>query len=168
MLRHHFIISIIISIFFSFASLAQGDEIKLGLVESPQEHEYKVGVNFEYIFSEKYTKFEFRPHIGVNINTFGYTSALYTGIVFDKIFENKTFIEASLGFAIHNGKLKRSDQKRGRTLGSRLLFRESLSLGYYLSKNKSVSIFIDHISNANLAPPNHGITNIGLRFGYQF
>ena len=156
---------------FSFASLfvdvqqSVAYDVRLGLVQSPQEHENNVGVNAELIFPESYTRFELRPHVGVNINTTGYTSAIYTGMLVSRKYAEKYLLEASLGFSMHNGRIKRSQARKGRVLGSRLLFRESLSLGYFYNKSDTVSLFIDHISNANIAPPNHGITNLGVRFG---
>ena len=48
------------------------------------------------------------------------------------------------------------------------LFRESLELGYQLTPNVSVSGFVDHMSNANLAPHSAGITDAGARLGFKF
>ena len=53
-------------------------------------------------------------------------------------------------------------------LGSTFLFRESLELGYQINPVVSVSAILDHISNANLAKRNAGITNAGARFGVKF
>jgi len=48
------------------------------------------------------------------------------------------------------------------------LFRESVELGYQLTPNLSVSGFVDHMSNANLAPRNAGLTDAGARLGFKF
>jgi lipid A 3-O-deacylase len=53
-------------------------------------------------------------------------------------------------------------------LGSRILFRESAELGYAVTPRVNVSGFLDHISNANLAPRNAGITSAGARLGFKF
>ena len=53
-------------------------------------------------------------------------------------------------------------------LGSTALFRESVELGYQLTPSVSVSGFVDHMSNANLAPHNAGITDAGARLGFKF
>ena len=87
-------------------------------------------------------------------------------MLFSRRYATNIMFEVGLGFAVHNGKLKKVKKKKGRTLGSRLLFRESLSLGLLYNETDSVSLFIDHVSNANLAPPNHGITNLGVRLGF--
>ena len=55
-----------------------------------------------------------------------------------------------------------------KNLGSRILFRESLELGYQVNPVVSVSAILDHISNANLAPHNAGITSAGARIGFRF
>jgi hypothetical protein len=48
------------------------------------------------------------------------------------------------------------------------LFRESLELGYQLTPNMSISGFLDHMSDANLAPKNAGLTDAGARLGFKF
>ena len=59
----------------------------------------------------------------------------------------------------------RPDRKK---LGSTALFRESVELGYQLTPTVSVSGFVDHMSNADLAPHNAGITDAGARLGFKF
>lgn len=145
-------------------------EIKLGILRSPQKHEKGENVNFEYIggiFSEKYNA---APIFGVSKNLTGCTSSFYTGIFFKKVLADFFLIEGSLGVAIHDGPLNKKEalQKHGRVFGSRLLFRESFGLGFVFQNQNNISLFIDHISNANLAPPNHGLTNLGIRYGIVF
>ncbi len=68
---------------------------------------------------------------------------------------------------MNDGKISTRDPKR-KSLGSHILFKEGVDLGYQLNDVVSVAVFIDHISNAGLANRNEGITNGGLRFGYKF
>jgi hypothetical protein len=49
-----------------------------------------------------------------------------------------------------------------------VLFHLSLELGYQFTPTFSISAFIDHMSNADLANHNAGITNAGARFGVKF
>ena len=77
------------------------------------------------------------------------------------------FATLAVGGAIHDGKLDTTDPKR-KSLGSRILFREGVDLGYRFNEHISVSAFVDHISNANLAHRNEGLTNGGMRLGYRF
>jgi hypothetical protein len=106
------------------------------------------------------------PHIGASINNKGYTSNLYTGLTWQADFDNTFLVEVSLGISVNNAKRKISKKRRG--LGSNLLFRESLSLGYKLSQIHLISLMIDHISSADIAKPNPGLTDIGIRYGYKF
>ncbi len=77
------------------------------------------------------------------------------------------FLEATFGFGIHNGEVEKLQQRR-RALGTRFLFRESLSLGVMIQEKHSVAVIIDHLSNAGLGKFNPGLTNLGMRYGYKF
>ena len=118
-----------------------------------------------------------RPHIGADINTAGATSDGYFGLTWGITliqnlfgFGDGVFANGSLGGAIHDGSpLTGATQPPGhKLLGSRILFRESAELGYQINPAFSVSAILDHISNANLAPRNAGITSAGARFGFKF
>jgi len=118
-----------------------------------------------------------RPHIGADINTDGNTSDGYFGLTWgimliQNLFNpgDGIFVNGSLGGAVHDGSpLTGSVSPPGRKLlGSRILFRESAELGYAITPTINVSGFLDHISNANLAPRNAGITSAGARFGFKF
>lgn len=115
-----------------------------------------------------------RPHIGADINTSGNTSDGYFGLTWGiMLIQNLfgvgdgIFANGSLGGAVHDGHLLTAPPDRKR-LGSRVLFRESLELGYQVNPVVSVSAILDHISNANLAPRNAGITSAGARIGFRF
>jgi lipid A 3-O-deacylase len=77
------------------------------------------------------------------------------------------FANGSLGGAVHDGHTTSAPPDRKR-LGSTILFRESAEIGYQFTPQVNVSAFLDHISNANLAPRNAGITSAGARFGFKF
>ncbi len=53
-------------------------------------------------------------------------------------------------------------------LGSRVLFHEYVEVGFRATPVLSLSVFLDHMSNADLARHNAGMTNIGLRTGFKF
>jgi lipid A 3-O-deacylase len=115
-----------------------------------------------------------RPHIGADINTSGNTSDGYFGLTWGiMLIQNLfgagdgIFANGSLGGAVHDGHLLNAPPDRKR-LGSRILFRESVELGYQVNPVVSVSAILDHISNANLAPRNAGITSAGARVGFRF
>jgi lipid A 3-O-deacylase len=115
-----------------------------------------------------------RPHIGGDINTSGNTSYGYFGLTWgimliQNLFRSGDgiFANGSLGGAVHDGHLNTAPPDR-KKLGSRILFRESLELGYQITPAISVSAILDHISNANLASHNAGITSAGARIGFRF
>ncbi len=118
-----------------------------------------------------------RPHIGADINTAGNTSDGHFGLTWGwtllpSLFGGgAVFANGSLGGAVHDGftGTKTSVAPPGRKLlGSQVLFRESAELGYQITPIVSISALLDHISNANLAPRNAGITSAGARLGFKF
>ncbi len=115
-----------------------------------------------------------RPHLGISANTSGYTSQAYFGaswawtLVHNVVSQGDgLFAGFSLGGALNDGKL-RSQSPNRKSLGSHLLFRESLEGGYQFNSPFSLSVYADHISNAGLAKKNQGETNAGMRVGYKF
>ncbi len=73
-----------------------------------------------------------RPHLGLSVNSSGDTSQAYMGLTWEWRFWRNWFIDFSLGGSIHAAKktTTRIDRKK---LGCRVLFRESLELGYIFS-----------------------------------
>ena len=138
------------------------DEVKLGALGHDlgflgHHLEKGVDVNLEMLFTPPDILSVIgspRPHIGADINTSGNTS-------------DGVFINGSLGGAVHDGYIDSGPANR-KLLGSRVLFRESAELGYQLTPTINVSVLLDHISNANLAPRNAGITSAGARVGFKF
>lgn len=108
-----------------------------------------------------------RPHVGVAVNTQGDTSQLYAGLSWTFEPVEHLLFEFSLGGSVHNGTLSSSDPTE-KQLGSRALFRESLSLGYRIDAHNAVMVSFDHESNAGLASHNAGLNNLGIRWGYRF
>ena len=154
------------------------NEARIGIlkhdVKSRFKHSYEKGYDInletlwktpEYIFFTKI--FSPRPHIGASINTDKGTDQFYLGLTWRLDFFKYLFIEGTFGGEIHTGRLNKQT-KHKQNLGSRLLFRESISLGYQFLENNSISIILDHASNASLAEKNSGLTNLGLRYGYSF
>lgn len=166
------------------AALADGiiDEIDGGL----SAHDVALGVdhkeggvdfNGEALFTSPdflHAIFAPRPHLGVMINSDGKNSFGYFGLTWTAIFlqdilapTDNIYGGLGLGGAVHDGPNVSFDPDH-KGLGSRALFHESLELGYRTTMRWSVSIFLDHVSNADLAPHNPGVTDIGLRTGYKF
>ncbi len=162
------------------------DEIKLGVLGHDVgflTHHVESGadINIEMLFTPP-DVLRFigspRPHIGADINTAGNTSNGYFGLTWgitliQSLFGagDGVFANGSLGAAIHDGfeGTTASVPPPGRKLlGSAVLFRESLELGYQITPAVSVSALLEHISNANLAGRNAGITSAGARLGVKF
>jgi lipid A 3-O-deacylase len=154
------------------------EEIRVGALRHDvkswlkQRHEKGYDVNLEYLFATPCNEFfdmifSPRPHVGTSINTWGGTSQFYAGVTWHVDFLSCWFVEVNFGGETHNGNLKHYSKKR-KALGSRLLFREGISLGFQFCTHHSLSILWDHASNAKLALPNPGITSFGVRYGYLF
>lgn len=108
-----------------------------------------------------------RPHLGISVNTQGDTSQIYAGLTWTYEPTLRIFVDFSFGGSVNNGKRDTLEMDR-KSLGSHVLFRESLSLGYRIDEHNSISVAFDHESNANLANRNEGLNNLGIRWGYRF
>jgi lipid A 3-O-deacylase len=158
------------------------DEVKFGVLAHDvalfDEHvENGADINFEALLtSPDFLGFigSPRPHLGGSVNTAGNTSVGYFGLTWGiTLLENLwasgdgVFVNGSLGGALQNGYTNTAPPGR-KTLGTTALFRESLELGYRVTPTLSVSAYLDHMSNANLAAQNAGLTDAGIRFGLKF
>ena len=126
--------------------------------------------NFEVLFtSPSWLKWIWapRPHVGLSVNSSGDTSQAYLGLTWEWRFWRNWFFDFSLGGSVHDGK-KTTNRVDRKELGCRVLFRESLDLGYIFAEKHSVSAFLDHISNANICDANEGLETVGIRYGYRF
>lgn len=124
-----------------------------------------------------------RPVIGVSINSEGKTHTFYTGFSWAKQFQTGLFFNFVLGGTYHTGNLEQATRQCAPgegcslsgnrayvdtaepTLGSAVLFREALDLGYRLGPH-GVSLFVAHISNAGLDNDNDGINFVGMRYSF--
>src|ERR1700752_1722466 len=158
------------------------DEFKFGVLSHDiglfDKHvESGSDINFEILFTPP----EFfrvigspRPDLGGTLNTAGNTNDGYFGLTWGiTLIQNlfgwggSVFANGTLGGALQDGYTNSAPPDR-KKLGSTALFRESVELGYQLTPNLSVSGFVDHMSNANLAPHNAGLTEAGARLGFKF
>jgi lipid A 3-O-deacylase len=159
------------------AEMALGPEIRGGV----QAHdvgffggakENGVDINLEYLFGSLEGSFfkaigSPRPHIGLSVNTSGDTSQAYAGLSWQYTVYGPYFIGGSVGLSLNNGKTETRELDR-KELGSHVLFRESVEIGVRILPQHSLSIMLDHISNARLFDHNEGMETIGLRYGYRF
>ncbi len=108
-----------------------------------------------------------RRDLGIKLNTKDETNQVYGGLTWTYDVTNLLFGDFSFGPDYHDGNLNKSDHQR-KALGSPVLFREALSAGLRLDPVNSISLMVDHISNAGLAKYNGGMEDIGIRYGYHF
>jgi lipid A 3-O-deacylase len=109
-----------------------------------------------------------RPMIGTTINFEGNTSKAYAGARWQwERPSSNMFFALGLAVAVHNGETFSSDPE-DKQLGRRVLFHDSIELGYRFDAHRSVSLFYEHISNASTADKNQGLDTLGVRYGYRF
>lgn len=113
-----------------------------------------------------------RPHIGFSANTEGYTSQGYFGLTWTTMLYRDVLrpgdgirFDFFFGGSVNDGKhvTNASDRK---SLGGNLLFRVGGEIGYQIDPRWSVSLFLDHESNAGSARANEGMNSLGLRLGF--
>ena len=151
------------------------DEVRWGVMAHDVgvfggEHERGVDIDAEMLFDSPQflaPLWSPRPHVGVSVNSVGDTSQAYAGVTWTWDATDWLFLDFSLGGALHNGELE-SDRIDRVSLGARVLFRESVSIGVRLGERSTVSVMLAHISNANLAEHNEGLDTFGIRWGYRF
>ncbi|UCE82011.1 MAG: acyloxyacyl hydrolase [Deltaproteobacteria bacterium] len=152
-------------------------EIRVGVLAHDVNHlwsgtrkEGGVDINGEIIFgrpSFSLLSGSVRPNFGASINTEGDTSKIYGGILWEVETKSGIFFDLGVGIAVHNGELDTDDEDQ-KSLGSSVLFRIPIEIGYSITEHHRISILFDHISNAHLADPNEGLDTLGLRYGYRF
>ena len=157
-------------------------EIKTGIAAHDvgvfgRQKEDGLDSSFEFLFRKiNYNLFWLgtpRPHIGANINMGDDTSQAYTGLTWTYKLPKRMFFNFSWGLSYHNGDTIHSannvktDKKE---LGSSLLFREAVELGWNFYGKDSISLRLDHISNAGLwgEDANEGLDTFGIFYGYRF
>lgn len=106
-----------------------------------------------------------RPVIGGTLSTENRTHYGYADLRWEALWD-KVFFGIGLGGAIHDGELSRD--RKNKDLGSRLLFHIPAELGYQFTPRNRISLYFEHISNADLADPNPGMDSIGLRLSHRF
>ena len=140
---------------------AQAQDIRMGILAHDvaplwgnERIEGGMDVNVEAIFGKGIV----RPSIGVAVNSHGDTSRAYSGVVIGAGYRS-VFADISCGLAAVVG--------AKRSLGSVVLFRIAAEIGYRWGVH-SISLMLDHVSNAGLAEHNAGLDVLGLRYGYRF
>lgn len=109
-----------------------------------------------------------RPHVGGLANFDGDgTSFGYAGLTWHYNLSQTFFVETGFGMALTNGSEDGSAQRA--SLGSKVLFHESLAFGVQVTDTVSALFQLEHLSHAGVfADSNRGLTNASVRLGHKF
>lgn len=109
-----------------------------------------------------------RPYVGVDFaNVDNAISVGYAGLTWDYSVTDRLYVSGSLGGAVNNAKELRNSQFT-RNLGSNFGFHVGAAVGFDFTENLTGQAYVNHFSNAGLAPPNGGHESTGVRLGYRF
>jgi lipid A 3-O-deacylase len=115
-----------------------------------------------------------RPTIGGMINTAGATNQVYFGMTWSWLLASDVLNPGDgftfgifFGPGFNDGHLRPSGPDR-KALGSHVLFRPAIELGYRIAPQYEVSVYADHVSNAGFARFNQSLNEVGGRFGIRF
>lgn len=106
-----------------------------------------IDINPEVLFAPPPLKFfwylfELRPTLGIDLNTNGQTTFGYGGLTWEWNITPRFYADFFFGFAGHDGFLNNTPRDR-HELGSHLLFREALELGWRIDQHYAVSLMIE-------------------------
>jgi len=128
-----------------------GSDINVELRFQPLEGEF-----WSWIYSPT-------PHIGLHYNTSGNTNQVFVGANWLFDIGSGIFGGGSFGFAAHDGETDSGTLGR-KDLGLPVLFRESLEIGFKAGNEHSISLMLDHVSNADIHSENEGLDTVSLRY----
>lgn len=162
------------------------DEIRLGILEHDTDlvgnsKEDGIDVGLEVI-SNPMTSLSAigspRLVIGALVNNEGYTNQAYVGIMSRWEFaqdvfraDDAFFLEGMVSVAYQDGKLDVTgtpEEAEWKSHGSHWGFRTGFGVGYRVDETWTVALSFNHFSNADLADPNEGTNDVGVRIGMGF
>lgn len=115
-----------------------------------------------------------RPTVGAELNISGFTNQYYFGPTWtwqlaSNVLKPDDGIALSYFFGpgFNDGDIIGKAPNR-KSLGSHILFREALELGYRITPVYQISGFVDHVSNGGFAKQNQSINDVGARLGVRF
>ena len=148
------------------------DEVRLGGAALPDNGQHYGYVHFEALFSalppvETFDPniawlFSPRPLVGAKVSLQGKTNQVFAGIAWHLPVPAPFFVEVSFGGLMHDQELFRAYPDRPGPLSTRLMFRESIAVGYQIDRRWRILAFADHGSNGGLGYRNIGVNSYGL------
>jgi len=174
---------------------AQVQEVRIGISQFDAEpfgigiaarraDERGVALNGEILFAEpEFLKWAFTPQPFINgtLNLSGDTSFGGAGLLWRQTFGDKFYADFAFGLVAHTGGndlepnpgegivafFDRIDDNID--FGSRILFREQLTIGYRINDDWAGEIFAEHLSNGQIfGDINEGADTIGIRAARRF
>lgn len=161
------------------------DETTLDLgISAVNGRENSVAINGEIIFEEpEFLKWALtpQPYINATINLEGETSYGGAGLLWRQTFSDKFYGDFAFGLVVHTGTnvvdrdnalsffefIELTNEEI--SFGSRILFREQLTLGYRITDKWSAEVFAEHLSNGQiLGSVNEGVDILGLKASKRF
>src|SRR6185369_12808452 len=106
-----------------------------------------------------------RPMAGMSVSLNGKTSIAYGGLTWTLPIYGRFFAEVSVGGLVHNQNLNQTYGDRPSPLSTRILFRESIAIGYRIDDYWRVVAFADHGSNGDLGYRNASLNHYGVMIG---
>ena len=152
-----------------------------------------LSLNLELVWSDlEYWSFDSKfvevllnpvPMIGGTVNTAGGVNTFYAGVAWPWEYDIGIVVTNSFGVSLNDGRTERDTFACPPTvqcplagnrdfvpvnepvLGSNVLFRYGLDIGYRIDEVHTISAYFSHISNAGLAEENNGMNFVGIRYG---
>ncbi len=176
-------------------AFAQVSEIRVGISNFDTEiidlgitvfngRENSVAINGEIIFEEpEFLKWALtpQPYINATINLEGDTSFGGAGLLWRQSFGDKLYGDFSFGLVVHDGTniidpnneldfFERINLRNENiSFGSRVLFREQITLGYRITNDWAAEIFGEHLSNGQVfGNINEGVDIVGAKVSKRF
>jgi hypothetical protein len=115
-----------------------------------------------------------RPTVGAQLNSLHYTNQYYLGAtwtwqVLSDVLQPGDGVTVGwfFGPGFNDGEVVATQPDR-KSLGSNVLFREALEVGYRITPQYQISVYMDHVSNGGLDRENQSLNDIGARIGIRF
>ena len=161
------------------------DEVRLGvldhdtgLVGTSKEDGVDIGLEFLSRPLSSLPLGSPRLVFGGLVNSEGQTNQSYAGLMARSEFAEDAlrtgdgfFLEGTVAVAWHDGKLDVTgtpEEEEWKSHGSSWGFRTGFGVGYRIDETWTVALSFHHFSNADLAQPNEGTNDVGLRIGMGF
>lgn len=177
------IIKVVLGIFLLFSYMqvfADNSDFRFGIlahnkgfIASKTEDGFDLNLAYHSLISSNtfgLDGFKSSWHLGGTVNSAGDTSFVYAGVLWGRdLGQSNWFVEFGGGLAIHNGNLHDFTDDR-RLIGSRVLFRYEVGIGYRFNSRFSFQFVNDHISNGGIFDDKHnqGMDTYGGRLIYSF